>query len=66
MSEAEAKQAADEIKRLAIPLVDYIRKNMDPYSKIEITDESVKVFSTELSMPIEIIERGGIDGVCQN
>ena len=54
-NKAKARQAADEIELLALPLINYIRKNMDPYSKIEITDDAVKVYSTELSIPIEFI-----------
>ena len=64
-NKAKARQAADEIERLALPLAGYVRKNMDPYSKIEVADESVKIFRTELSVPIEIIEQGGTDGACQ-
>lgn len=43
----------NKIKELAAPLVQLIRENYDPYTKIIITDTNIEVVTTELGIPCE-------------
>lgn len=37
----------EELKRLCNPVVEYLRKNCDPYTEVHITDSEIKVISVE-------------------
>lgn len=50
----EAKKAeAEQLKVIASPLVEYIRKNQTPMTTIIVTGAGVEVLSTEISIPLD-------------
>lgn len=49
----EAKKAeAKQLKVIAAPLVEYIRKNQTPMTTVIVTGAGVEALSTEISIPL--------------
>lgn len=48
------KDQIDELKRLADPLVKFLRKNHHPHASIVITDERVVVTEDVIGIPLPI------------
>lgn len=46
----------EELKQLCNPVVEYLRKNHDPYTEVHITDSEIKVTTVECGIPL--IENG--------
>ncbi len=46
----------EELKTLAKPLVQYLGKHFDPYTKIEVSRMGIDVFNTAVHLPIETDE----------
>lgn len=41
-----------KLEKLCIPIVEYLKKNYDPYCNIIISDHDIKLISTEIGIPI--------------
>ena len=49
----EAKKTeAEQLKVIAYPLVEYIRRNQTPMTTVIVTGAGVEVLSTEISIPL--------------
>ncbi len=48
------KASADELKQLARPLVDYLRKHHHPHTTIVITDDRVDVMESLAGIPFPV------------
>lgn len=46
----------EELKQFCNPVVEYLRKNHDPYTEVHITDSEIKVTTVECGIPL--IENG--------
>lgn len=42
----------EELKHLCKPLVEYLRKNCDPYTEVHITDSEIKVATVDCGIPL--------------
>lgn len=54
--EVEAPGRYEELKRLAQPLVDYLRKYHHPHTAIIITDDWVDVLESLVGIPFPFLE----------
>lgn len=45
------EQEFKELEELAKPVVEYLKKNYNPMCKVEITTNSIEIFSTEIGIP---------------
>lgn len=43
----------EELKQLCKPVVEYLRKNHDPYTEVHITDSEIKVTTVECGIPLK-------------
>lgn len=43
----------EELKQLCDPIVEYLRKNCDPYTEVHITDCKIRVTSVECGIPVD-------------
>lgn len=43
----------EKLKQLCSPVVEYLRKNCDPYTEVHITDSEIKVTAVECGIPVE-------------
>ena len=41
----------NELEKLSKPLIEYIEKNYNPYTKIEITQNGIEILATERFIP---------------
>ncbi len=46
------KTEAEQLKVIASPLVEYIRRNQTPMTTVIVTGAGVEVLSTEISIPL--------------
>ncbi|WP_162832177.1 hypothetical protein [Clostridium hydrogeniformans] len=42
----------NELKNLCTPIVEYLKENYDPYCKVIISDNEIKLVSTKIGIPI--------------
>lgn len=43
----------DKLKKLAVPLIGYIKENYDPYCEVVVDYKGVKVIRTEKYIPVD-------------
>lgn len=43
----------NDLKELALPLIDYLDKNYDPHTTIIINDQGIKIVRDEIYVPIK-------------
>ena len=54
----------DNLEKLAMPLVEHLKKNHNPHCSIVVTESHVKVLTVQQSIPIN--QSGGIYDACQD
>lgn len=40
------------LEEVSLPVVEYLKKNHDPYTTIVITQDEIKLMQTEMGMPV--------------